>query len=69
MKRWRKITLKKKIKNKIIIIAINNIRKSAKHKSAKVTTYKRNTSRNDLMISNFTNSKTKVHYQKIEIAN
>ena len=50
-------------------IAITNIRKSAKHKSAKVTTYKRNTSRNDLMISNFTNSKTKAHYQKIEIAN
>ena len=50
-------------------IAINNIRKSVKHKSAKVTTYKRNTSRNDLMISNLTNSKTKVHYQKIEITN
>ena len=43
---------------------IANIKKNAKHKSAKVTTYKRNTSRNDLMNYNFSNSKTKVHFQK-----
>ena len=48
---------------------IANIKKNAKHKSAKVTTYKRNTSRNDLMNYNFSNSKTKVHFQKIEIEN
>ena len=50
-------------------IAVANIRKTVKRRSTKVTTYKRKTSSNDLMNSNFTNSKTKSCYQKIEIAN
>ena len=43
-------------------IAVANIRKTVKRRSTKVTTYKRKTSSNDLMNSNFTNSKTKACY-------
>ena len=50
-------------------IAITNIRKNAKHKSAKITTYKRNISRNDMMNFNVTNTKTKAFCQEIEIEN
>jgi hypothetical protein len=50
-------------------IAITNIRKNAKHKSTKVIVCKRNISRNDMMNSNITNTKTKAYCQEIEIEN